>query len=304
MSAPLRQRGFGLVELMVGLALGLLIVAGALGIFLSTRQVSRTADNLSRLQEGARFAFELMSRELREAGNTPCGSGWLNIKSLVTATDWWAPWQPIRGYDSKTAFAGAAFGTAAGARVSETSALELRSAQGSTETLVTGQTSGSELQLGSSTELKKPGDIGLVCDYKKGLVFRTASISGLAINTGDLGLNLLQAKALLVRLNASAWYIGQTGRAETGGRALYRVTPAGAQEVIDGVQDMKVAYLSGDTYQDATAIANWGDVTAARITLTLQGPQRNAATNKSAGDDDARITRTFTHTVALRNNMP
>lgn len=62
------QRGVGLTELMIGMALGLFILAGLLGAFSATRQTDRTQDGLSRLQENGRFAIEIMERELRKAG--------------------------------------------------------------------------------------------------------------------------------------------------------------------------------------------------------------------------------------------
>src|SRR3546814_5610031 len=67
-----RARGVTLIELMIALVLGLLVVAAAIGIFLSNKQVFRTSDNLSRMQENARIGFELMARDLRMAGASAC----------------------------------------------------------------------------------------------------------------------------------------------------------------------------------------------------------------------------------------
>lgn len=305
MNTPRRERGFSLVEMMVALALGLFIVGGAVAIFLGTRQASRTTDNMSRLQESARFAFELMSREFREAGNTPCGS-WLAITSIVPGTDWWATWtQGAQGYGGSTEFPGVAFGSTTGARVAGTDAVELRSTQGGIEAVA---------ERGGSTELKlkssgaselKAGDIALACDYRKGQIFKVADNSGSALNTGgDMGEgNYFLASSRVTRLSATAWYIGRTGRPETGGLGLFRTTPAGAQEVIDGVRDMQIDFLFGGNYVDASLVTDWSQVNAARITLTFQSPERNTATNNVGGVAESRITRTFTHTVALRNTM-
>ena len=48
------QRGFGLVELMVSLVLGLIVVGGALVLLLSTRQANGNTENLSRVQDSVR----------------------------------------------------------------------------------------------------------------------------------------------------------------------------------------------------------------------------------------------------------
>lgn len=302
MKTRLQQRGFGLIELMVALTLGLLIIGGAVGIFMGTRQTSRTTDDLSRLQEAARFAFELMSRELREAGNTPCGS-WVTVQSM-SSPEWWATWAGTQGYGDTTAFPGAAFGTTAGSRVAGTDAVALWSAQGFPEERLQQQADGSvELKLTNGSSQLKAGDIALACDVKQALMFKVVS-AGSTIDTGGTGQSVVRKDGLLTRMSASAWYVGNTGRSATGGRALFRATPAGAQEVIDGVRDLQMAFRTGATYQDAAAVTDWGEVNAVRITLTFQSPERNTATNTAAsGVADSRLTRTFTHTVALRNML-
>lgn len=68
-----KQHGFTLVELMIALVLGLLVIMAASAIFLSNRQVFSTTTALNRIQENARAAFEIMARDIREAGGDPCG---------------------------------------------------------------------------------------------------------------------------------------------------------------------------------------------------------------------------------------
>ena len=62
------QRGFSLIELMVALTLGLLLTAGLVQLFTSTKVTFNTNDALARVQENGRFALENLKRELREAG--------------------------------------------------------------------------------------------------------------------------------------------------------------------------------------------------------------------------------------------
>ncbi|HLT05029.1 MAG TPA: prepilin-type N-terminal cleavage/methylation domain-containing protein, partial [Pseudomonas sp.] len=67
-----RQAGVSLIELMISLTLGLLVVGAAIGIFASNKAAYRTTQNLGRLQESGQIAFELLSRDIREAGSNPC----------------------------------------------------------------------------------------------------------------------------------------------------------------------------------------------------------------------------------------
>ena len=63
------QRGISLVELLVGLAIGLLTIAVALGTLLMTRSVSSTVSDVSQLQQQASYSFRLIGRQLRQAGS-------------------------------------------------------------------------------------------------------------------------------------------------------------------------------------------------------------------------------------------
>lgn len=63
-----RQAGFSLVELMVALAIGLIVSLAVMIGYLGAAQSQRGQTDLSRLQESARFAFDLFGRETRNAG--------------------------------------------------------------------------------------------------------------------------------------------------------------------------------------------------------------------------------------------
>lgn len=61
-------QGFGLIELMVALAVGLLIALAIGEIYLAMRRGQQTTDHLGELQEGARFISEQLKRDVRMAG--------------------------------------------------------------------------------------------------------------------------------------------------------------------------------------------------------------------------------------------
>lgn len=62
-----RERGLSLVELMVALAIGLFLLAGAVSVFAKTRDLYRSNELASRLQENARFAMSMLEADLRMA---------------------------------------------------------------------------------------------------------------------------------------------------------------------------------------------------------------------------------------------
>lgn len=90
-------RGFTLIELMVAMLLGLVVIAGVGSVFLSNQRVYRTNRALSDVQDSSRVAFELLARDVRNAGLTACSnsgriSNVLNAGPNAGGTAWWADW--------------------------------------------------------------------------------------------------------------------------------------------------------------------------------------------------------------------
>ncbi|MGH1448191.1 MAG: pilus assembly protein PilW [Pseudomonadaceae bacterium] len=77
--------GFGLVEIMIALLLGLVLVLGIVQIFSSTRQTALVQDASAGLQEDARYVLTRMTQELRMAGMFGCLS--LNSASVSGVPD-------------------------------------------------------------------------------------------------------------------------------------------------------------------------------------------------------------------------
>ena len=76
------QRGFGLVELMIAMTLGLILVLGVSQIFIAGKQSFVVQQHTAALQEGARFVLSRISRDLRQAGMFGC----LDMARLPAAT--------------------------------------------------------------------------------------------------------------------------------------------------------------------------------------------------------------------------
>lgn len=68
MSTISKQRGVTLVELMVGMVIGLFILGATASVYLANREAYRTADIASRLQENGRIALRVIAEDLQMAG--------------------------------------------------------------------------------------------------------------------------------------------------------------------------------------------------------------------------------------------
>lgn len=334
---PSRQhlRGFGLVELMIALALGLFLVGGAISVFLSNQQAYRTTEQLSRLQESGRTAVELMARQLREAGGSPCGRGIPTANTINNpGTHWWANWgDGIRGYDNDVAADGVGFGTAAAQRIQGTDAVFLVFANANQGAVIENHNAVSaQFDLSTTDHGLSDGEIVMVCNYRQSALLQVTSASssndtvvhnsgtgtpgncskGLGFPTDCSSANgnaYVFNSGFLIRLSSEIWYVGANGR---GGRSLYRarlVNSGGipttlTEEIAEGVTDLQLTYLQPTAagplptnYVDATSVTSWADVSAVRVTLTLQ-------TLQNVGTDNAPLQRQMTYVVTLRNRLP
>lgn len=310
-------RGLGLVELMISLVLGLIVVGAAGGIFLSNQQTYRATENLGRIQENARIAFELMAREVREAGGNACSKG-IPVANVLknSAANWWSNWgNGVLGYDN-----GALAGSAAG-----TDAIELMSSTSSGVSVTEHTPHSAQFKVNTKDHGIEDGDVLMVCDYTQASIFQVSNANSTNVtivhNTG-LGNNCTKALGLplpptcgapkgevwktynvnstLAKLEAARWYVADNGR---GGRSLYRVrmdkaVAQPAEEITEGVRDMQIEYLRPGTTSyvaaGAVAAAEWPNINAVRITLGLEGGDR-------VGTDAATLKRTLVHVVTLRN---
>ena len=334
---PSSQRGFGLVELMVALALGLLVAGGAAVLLIGTQQANGTSDNLSRMQESARTSYDLMTREIRQAGGTPCDAQLPTTNVLNSAhggaPTWWATWgEPVRGYDGGTAFPAAAIGTGVAERVDGTAALVVRYGAPIDNLAVSAHdTVNAQFTANRANHGVAAGEPLMVCNYRQASILQVTGVNlvagtfahvdalgvtgncsrGLGIPTIAIPTSCATpagttyeypAGSLIGRLMAVGWYIGNNGRPQTGGRSLYRVSRLGPEEVAEGVRDMQLLFLvsGGADYVAAGTVADWTQVMAVRFDMVYESPDAGFNTNVAG----SRMTRPVGFTVNFRNLQP
>ena len=62
------QRAFSLIELLVAMAIGLVLTLLVANLFIGSRNTNNTTDEVSRLQENMRYAYQLLTRSIHHAG--------------------------------------------------------------------------------------------------------------------------------------------------------------------------------------------------------------------------------------------
>lgn len=76
------QRGVTLIELMIGIAIGLLVIAVAMGALMVSRGISGTVSDASTIQQQAAYAMRVIGQQLRQAGSLR-----LNLDPGTTTTE-------------------------------------------------------------------------------------------------------------------------------------------------------------------------------------------------------------------------
>ncbi|MCL9802831.1 prepilin-type N-terminal cleavage/methylation domain-containing protein [Pseudomonas sp. AKS31] len=66
------QRGFGLIEMLIALALGLIVVLGVVQIFIAAKNTYVSQSSAAAMQEDARFVLSKMIQEIRMVGMFGC----------------------------------------------------------------------------------------------------------------------------------------------------------------------------------------------------------------------------------------
>ena len=81
------QTGLSLIELMIAMAVGLILIAGVLSIFISSRQSYGINGAVGQIQENGRFALDFIRTAARKAGYMGCATSALTVSYLMPAAD-------------------------------------------------------------------------------------------------------------------------------------------------------------------------------------------------------------------------
>lgn len=331
----LRQvAGFTLVELMIAMLLGLIVVGGALSVFLAGQNSYTTNTALADVQENSRVAFEMLMQDLRAAGLTGCDNG-APVANVLQHQDtqWYANFgNAVHGYTGSQTDPAVTTGTAAGQRVAGTDSVQILSANDAGLSIKTYDKDSAQFTLNQPSPLV-PGDIIVVCDPTHTAITQvtgpnSSSSTNVEVvnNTGNTvypgncskGLGfppvcttngnqyVFKPNSQIIKLQAHDWFIGYNS---AGTKSLFRGSvdthssnssaPAIADEMVRNVTDMKLGYhIQGDaSFKTADQVSDWSKVDAVQASLTLESTDKRASTAQQA------ISRTFTATATIRNRV-
>jgi len=322
--------GLTLVELMVAMTIGLMLLAGISYVFLGARQTFRTTENLSRIQENARYALEMMARDIRMAGYVGCG----NMRNVTLNTIANPPIPPLATGNALTGtdWPGAAVSNFSGSLITRVAgdSLSVMGAFGGGVPL-TGNLvpSNANVQLVDNRYGFVADDVLVVTNCVSADMFRATNVSAggsvttiahsNSANTGNR-IGTYGGDAFVFKVEQYLYFIGTN---PSGRRSLYKTSlTEGTRELIEDVWDMQIVYgvdTTGDNavnqYMDATAVAlagRWADVLTVQLQFLFASAEDGIATTPQAYTfngstttaGDRRMYQVFTSTIGVRNRLP
>lgn len=279
MVAKTRQLGFGLIELMIALVLGLLVMGAAFAVFQSNQRSFQANEGLNRIQESARVAFELISRDIRASGGTACSNLALPDVEHTNTTN------ETRLISNPVGDNGATAGTELLVASGDDTAYRITAATTSSITL-------DSTQIADATEAFKTGDTLVLCNANQLYVVAATAVSTSAVSFSPatpVAMNAdpmaPPATVMLARYRSTRWYKSGTGLfvSRNGGAA---------QQVADGISNLGFTYLERGATTYTASPANWSNVVAVRVNMTLTGT--NQVDNKT-------ISRSVSNVISLRS---
>jgi type IV pilus assembly protein PilW len=333
-----RQRGLGLIEIMVALAISAVLLTGVIQIFLSSKVSYRVADANARVQEGGRFAVSLISDDLRMAGYTGCFRGDVSLieNVLNTPADFaWDVATPLAGHEANGGgWSPALPGALAGLVRPGTDVVIARGVGSDAIRLVspfpTSGAASAKFYVATAGNNLANNDLAVVTDCRNASLFQITGqtaggsgatnivhsdgggSSGNSVATID---NRYGADAEIARFRTNIYYIGTNAKDEP---ALFRMSLVGGAlqpaELLADAEDLQVLYgedLDGDGIANRYAAAHQVDmdnVVSLRYSLLLRSedhitgePQVYLYNGEEQTAADHRRRRVFGSTVKLRN---
>jgi type IV pilus assembly protein PilW len=334
-----RQRGTGLIEVMISITLGLLLLVALLKSYDDSKASFRTQDSISRLQENARYAIHLVGRDLRMAGYRGCvrdttAAGLRNTLNNPSAFLYDFE-TPVQGFEGNTTSSWTPLLPAGLASVTPgTDVLVLRGALDD-GTVIRQEMPNTSADLKVTDELNPPpvviGDIVMVSDCLGSAVFQitnfTAGNGNIVHNTGDndpppgnntqdLG-RRYPVGSQLQKISTIQYFIRNSSNGS--GPALWRrIGDKPSQELVEGVHNMQIQYgvdtdadRMPNSYLNAAAVTDFKDVVSVRLAFLFRSLE-NAGTDRDGRQfvlldrtvgpfNDGRMYQVMVITVTLRN---
>lgn len=336
-----RQRGIGLVEIMIAVTLGIIVTGAVVQIYLSTKRQNDMQGGLSGRQEVSRYATQLIQRDLQMAGFRGClrDLGTV-VNTLNNPADFLNNYaRHVEGFeDVVSADLPGEVTTGGNVVVADTDVLVIRTVDSPDLQLTANMVNSSSdpvtvIDLDpAAPDTPTTGDIMLVTDCGGSAIFE---VTGFDAGTGTIAhdagggapgnssKNLARrytAGAQLFTLRTTTYFIRANAQGIPG--LWRRVGTGDPQELAEGVEDMQILYGEDtigndqvpDLYRTADTVVNWNNVVSLQVALLVSSVREQVADadprtfvlldEAAVGPfSDGRLRQIVSFTVAVRNRL-
>ena len=307
------QAGYGLIELMIAMGLGLIVLAGVLVVFMAQRRVYQSASSQALIQNGQNALSAIITPMIRGAGFTGCSNienGVVTYVAARTTPLTFDTSSAVKGFAATTMPAkvidGAANDVTAGDWTPALDASFLTIAvggvaQGSDVLVLIGAPPGaapvgvtdfgaSQITVNDASGIINTPQMLAVSDCGKSSIFQISAAAGnvLTYASGPSGTPQYPVGSQAVPIQQTGFFVARRKNSQQ--NALFEAVmtiPAGGttanavwaiSELVPGISNMQVRYGSGssdqtDQYVDASLVTNWSEITSVKLGFLVEGQQ-------------------------------
>ena len=325
-AAAMKQNaGFSLIEMLISVLLALFLLGGLISVVVLGSKTQNTHDSHARVQENARFAIELLLRDLRMTGYFGCAHDPAKIHDQLqnAAGTLLEVSAPLEGFDQdQSAWSPSGSTDKIEDIVAHSDAVTVRFAnpsdQRSIAAAMTAADGGIPRPDGSDW---RTGDVLVISDCDGADIFQVTSVNSDTLLANELS-RAFSAAADLTSLWAARYFIAPS--TSNGLPTLKRQILQGGgrtttEELAQGVENLQFMFGEDpdrdgrpDVYRRAQEVTDWNRIVTVQVGLLLRSLAKHGIEKDTSvhqvldhlfdDPDDLRVRRRVLHyTVALRN---
>ena len=329
-SSSKTQSGLSLIELMVALAVSAILLLGVTTVYTASKRSYQVTDEFSEIQENARFALNVLAKNIRMSGFTGCASmegleG--NVTNNTGDTNYdFSKASVINGHAGSGSWTNKPAGI-----LSTTDALVIQKASSCSASVTEQMDNAKKLIKYSGDCPFAKNEILLVTDCRSADIFKNVNDPGGAKDETDpnqAGPNSITSStalskkygddAFVYKFEHLIYYIKNNSDSKP---TLHQLLIGGNDsEIIANIEDIAFKYgedTDGDNSIDvirssAATVADWSRVINVYVHLLLRSepvgtdkkPYSFNGTDVAAADSDTRFRKEFVTAINLRNRTP
>lgn len=336
------QTGFGIIELMIAITLGIVLSGAVIQVTLASQRSQRVLEAVSQFQESGRIAVSFLTRDLRMAGYMGCPNLEripVNVIAKTPPSDLnFTAENVLRGQDNVSA------GNAYSA-VANTDIISIQRAVTPAVNLAGNVApNNANIQISSNPAGLGAGDFVFITDCINADLFSATTVSNGNGNqitiahannrniTNKLS-KIYGSDAEIMGFQSLVYFVRDSGRTTPAGNAIHSLWVQArslgngaapiATELVEGVEDMQITYGEDtdgdrdiDAYRSAADVTDFSAVLSVRIELLMHSlddniigssgefVQNSLSFNGAAVASDQRLRQVYSTAVAIRNRLP